>query len=158
MWYVCSRLCIMHTYTFDRSEGRSTFLTLVLCWLLFQWDLWNSMWRITFSELHMSIQVWPWPIFKVTGEWTHEKNYKFTFPVLLLLLFFHSVFALLVLYYYSHPISSTVFGGNALVVKPSLSLCSMLVVSILNRYGYEELKVRTMEWMLTLWQTTLAFM
>ena len=93
----------------------------------------------------MSIQV-----FKATGEWKHEKNYKFTFPVLLLLLFFHSIFALLVLYYYSHPISSTVFGGNALVVKPSLSLCSMLVVSILNRYGYEELKVRTMEWMLTL--------
>lgn len=59
------------------------------------------------------------------------------------------MFAHLVFYLYSHPISSTVFGGNALVVKPSQSLCPMLVVSILNHYGYEELKVRTVECRLT---------
>ncbi|KAK7112206.1 hypothetical protein V1264_011691 [Littorina saxatilis] len=39
-----------------------------------------------------------------------------------------------------HPITSTVFGSNALVTKPAQSLCPMLVVSILNRYGYEEVK------------------
>lgn len=38
------------------------------------------------------------------------------------------------------PISSTVFGTNALVVKPALSLSPMLVVNILNRYGYEHIK------------------
>ncbi|KAL8584926.1 hypothetical protein ACOMHN_043563 [Nucella lapillus] len=38
------------------------------------------------------------------------------------------------------PISSTVFGSNALVVKPALSLSPMLVVDILNRFGYERLK------------------
>ena len=55
------------------------------------------------------------------------------------------MFVLFVLCLYSHPISSTVFGSNALVVKPSQSLCPMLVVSILNRYGYEQLKVCIME-------------
>ena len=48
-----------------------------------------------------------------------------------------------------HPISSTVFGSNALVVKPSQSLCPMLVVGILNRYGYEQLKVCGVELKLT---------
>ncbi|XP_076459405.1 transmembrane protein 180-like [Babylonia areolata] len=43
-------------------------------------------------------------------------------------------------YHRSQPISSTVFGTNALVVKPALSLSPMLVVAILNHYGYEHLK------------------
>ena len=40
-----------------------------------------------------------------------------------------------------HPISSTVYGANALVVKPANSLSPMLVVAILNHFGYEQLKV-----------------
>ncbi|KAL5018796.1 hypothetical protein ScPMuIL_004518 [Solemya velum] len=39
-----------------------------------------------------------------------------------------------------HPISSMVFGTNALIVKPAISLSPMFVVAILNRYGYGELK------------------
>lgn len=35
-----------------------------------------------------------------------------------------------------HPISSMVFGTNALFVKPAISLSPMLAVAILNRYGY----------------------
>ncbi|XP_017309640.1 transmembrane protein 180-like isoform X2 [Ictalurus punctatus] len=40
----------------------------------------------------------------------------------------------------SSPLSSMVFGTNALFTKPAQSLAPMLVVSILNQYGYEELK------------------
>lgn len=39
-----------------------------------------------------------------------------------------------------HPISSMVFGTNALIVKPAISLSPMFVVTILNMYGYSELK------------------
>ncbi|KAK3091400.1 hypothetical protein FSP39_019632 [Pinctada imbricata] len=39
-----------------------------------------------------------------------------------------------------HPISSMIFGTNALVVKPAISLSPMLVVSILNNYGYDRIK------------------
>ncbi|XP_030646164.1 transmembrane protein 180-like [Chanos chanos] len=38
------------------------------------------------------------------------------------------------------PLSSMVFGTNALFTKPAQSLAPMLVVSILNQYGYETLK------------------
>ncbi|MCJ8746025.1 hypothetical protein PDJAM_G00137040 [Pangasius djambal] len=38
------------------------------------------------------------------------------------------------------PLSSMVFGTNALFTKPAQSLAPMLVVSILNQYGYEEMK------------------
>ncbi|XP_063286433.1 transmembrane protein 180-like [Pelobates fuscus] len=37
------------------------------------------------------------------------------------------------------PISSMVFGTNALFTKPAQSLAPMLVVAILNKYGYEHL-------------------
>ncbi|KAJ8251155.1 hypothetical protein GJAV_G00217910 [Gymnothorax javanicus] len=40
----------------------------------------------------------------------------------------------------SSPISSMVFGTNALFTKPGQSLAPMLVVSILNQFGYEKLK------------------
>ncbi|KAK3532630.1 hypothetical protein QTP86_027377 [Hemibagrus guttatus] len=40
----------------------------------------------------------------------------------------------------SSPLSSMVFGTNALFTKPAQSLAPMLVVSILNHYGYEEMK------------------
>ena len=33
-----------------------------------------------------------------------------------------------------------IFGTNALVVKPAISLSPMLVVSVLNAYGYQDLK------------------
>lgn len=39
-----------------------------------------------------------------------------------------------------HPISSTVFGNNALVTKPAQSIAPMLIVAVLNRYGYQQLK------------------
>ncbi|XP_045191816.1 transmembrane protein 180-like [Mercenaria mercenaria] len=39
-----------------------------------------------------------------------------------------------------HPATSMVYGINALVVKPAISLSPMLVVSILNSYGYDRLK------------------
>lgn len=38
------------------------------------------------------------------------------------------------------PVSSMIFGMNALVVKPAISLTPMLVVSVLNTYGYQDLK------------------
>lgn len=38
------------------------------------------------------------------------------------------------------PISSMIYGTNALVVKPAISLSPMLVVSVLNAYGYHDLK------------------
>ena len=40
------------------------------------------------------------------------------------------------LVFYRHPISSMVFGTNALFVKPAISLSPMLAVAVLNRYGY----------------------
>ncbi|XP_061169081.1 transmembrane protein 180-like isoform X1 [Saccostrea echinata] len=40
----------------------------------------------------------------------------------------------------NHPISSMVFGTNALITKPANSLSPMLVVAILNRYGYDEVR------------------
>uniref|UniRef100_H2YRD7 Major facilitator superfamily associated domain-containing protein n=1 Tax=Ciona savignyi TaxID=51511 RepID=H2YRD7_CIOSA len=39
-----------------------------------------------------------------------------------------------------HPQSSMVFGTNALITKPANSLAPMLVVAVLNSYGYEHLK------------------
>ncbi|XP_063962046.1 transmembrane protein 180-like [Lytechinus pictus] len=39
-----------------------------------------------------------------------------------------------------NPLSSTVFGYNALFTKPASSLAPMMVVNILNRYGYQELQ------------------
>ncbi|XP_055507547.1 transmembrane protein 180-like isoform X1 [Leucoraja erinacea] len=40
----------------------------------------------------------------------------------------------------SFPLSSMVFGTNALFTKPAQSLAPMLVVTILNQYDYEKLK------------------
>lgn len=37
------------------------------------------------------------------------------------------------------PLSSMVFGTNALFTKPAQSLAPMLVVTILNQFGYENL-------------------
>uniref|UniRef100_UPI0037E8D4E6 transmembrane protein 180-like n=1 Tax=Semicossyphus pulcher TaxID=241346 RepID=UPI0037E8D4E6 len=42
----------------------------------------------------------------------------------------------------SSPISSMVFGTNALCTKPAQSLAPMIVVNILNQFGYEQLKDR----------------
>ncbi|XP_059203119.1 transmembrane protein 180-like [Centropristis striata] len=44
------------------------------------------------------------------------------------------------IYKRSTPISSMVFGTNALFTKPAQSLAPMLVLSVLNQFGYEELK------------------
>nr|CAB3267058.1 transmembrane protein 180 [Phallusia mammillata] len=44
------------------------------------------------------------------------------------------------------PQSSMVFGTNALITKPANSLAPMIVVTILNNYGYEQLKdIKTAE-------------
>ncbi|KTF83932.1 hypothetical protein cypCar_00013960 [Cyprinus carpio] len=40
----------------------------------------------------------------------------------------------------SSPLSSMVFGTNALFTKPAQSLAPMLVVAVLNQYGYAEIK------------------
>ncbi|XP_041465549.1 transmembrane protein 180-like [Lytechinus variegatus] len=40
----------------------------------------------------------------------------------------------------SSPLSSSVFGYNALFTKPASSLAPMMVVNILNRYSYQELQ------------------
>ncbi|XP_023691282.2 transmembrane protein 180-like [Paramormyrops kingsleyae] len=40
----------------------------------------------------------------------------------------------------SSPLSSMVFGTNALFTKPAQSLAPMLVVTLLNKFGYEDLK------------------
>ncbi|XP_051905493.1 transmembrane protein 180-like [Hippocampus zosterae] len=40
----------------------------------------------------------------------------------------------------SSPMSSMVFGTNALFTKPAQSLAPMLVINILNQFGYEHLK------------------
>uniref|UniRef100_A0AAV2KK17 Uncharacterized protein n=1 Tax=Knipowitschia caucasica TaxID=637954 RepID=A0AAV2KK17_KNICA len=40
----------------------------------------------------------------------------------------------------SCPLSSMVFGTNALFTKPSQSLAPMIVLTILNQFGYEQLK------------------
>ncbi|KAM4717364.1 transmembrane protein 180-like [Anableps anableps] len=40
----------------------------------------------------------------------------------------------------SSPLSSMVFGTNALFTKPAQSLAPMIVLNILNHYGYEKLK------------------
>ncbi|XP_030592325.1 transmembrane protein 180-like isoform X1 [Archocentrus centrarchus] len=40
----------------------------------------------------------------------------------------------------SSPLSSMVFGTNALFTKPAQSLAPMMVLSILNQFGYEQLK------------------
>lgn len=44
-----------------------------------------------------------------------------------------------------HPVTSMVYGCNALVVKPAISLSPMFVVKILNTYGYEDLKNNTLD-------------
>jgi len=36
----------------------------------------------------------------------------------------------------SHPLSSMVFGLNALVTKPAISIAPMITVAVLNSYGY----------------------
>ncbi|XP_018094675.1 transmembrane protein 180 isoform X1 [Xenopus laevis] len=41
------------------------------------------------------------------------------------------------------PLSSMVFGTNALFTKPAQSLAPMLVVTVLNKYGYEYLTSKT---------------
>ncbi|XP_074552425.1 transmembrane protein 180-like [Halichoeres trimaculatus] len=43
-------------------------------------------------------------------------------------------------YQRSSPLSSMVFGTNALFTKPAQSLAPMLVLSILNQFGYQQLK------------------
>ena len=43
-----------------------------------------------------------------------------------------------------HPITSMVYGTNALVVKPAISLAPVVVVAILNRYGYDQLQKKTL--------------
>ncbi|XP_040919173.1 transmembrane protein 180 [Toxotes jaculatrix] len=40
----------------------------------------------------------------------------------------------------SSPLSSMVFGTNALFTKPAQSLAPMIVLSVLNQFGYEQLK------------------
>ncbi|XP_028311897.1 transmembrane protein 180-like [Gouania willdenowi] len=40
----------------------------------------------------------------------------------------------------SSPLSSMVFGSNALITKPAHSLAPMMVLKILNHFGYEQLK------------------
>ena len=37
-----------------------------------------------------------------------------------------------------------VYGTNALVVKPAISLAPMVVVNILNRYGYDQIQKNTL--------------
>ncbi|XP_067671932.1 transmembrane protein 180-like [Haliotis asinina] len=44
----------------------------------------------------------------------------------------------------NHPMSSMIFGTNALVVKPAQSLCPMFIVAVLNMYGYQHLKAGTL--------------
>ena len=40
------------------------------------------------------------------------------------------------MYVCSHPLSSMVFGLNALVTKPAISFAPMITVAVLNSYGY----------------------
>ncbi|OWF52637.1 transmembrane protein 180-like [Mizuhopecten yessoensis] len=44
----------------------------------------------------------------------------------------------------SHPISSLVYGNNALVTKPAISLSPMMTVAVLNHYGYQQLSKKTL--------------
>ncbi|XP_033741017.1 transmembrane protein 180-like [Pecten maximus] len=44
----------------------------------------------------------------------------------------------------SHPISSLVYGNNALVTKPAISLSPMMTVAVLNTYGYQQLDKKTL--------------
>lgn len=41
---------------------------------------------------------------------------------------------------YSSPLSSMVFGTNALFTKPAQSLAPMIALNVLNQFGYEQLK------------------
>lgn len=50
------------------------------------------------------------------------------------------MFVFFIVFFYSSPLSSMVFGTNALFTKPAQSLAPMLVISILNQFGYERLK------------------
>lgn len=50
------------------------------------------------------------------------------------------VFFFIFAFSHSSPLSSMVFGTNALFTKPAQSLAPMLVLSILNQFGYEQLK------------------
>ncbi|XP_046573443.1 uncharacterized protein LOC124281438 [Haliotis rubra] len=45
---------------------------------------------------------------------------------------------------FRHPMTSMIFGTNALVVKPAQSLCPMFIVTVLNMYGYQHLKNGTL--------------
>ncbi|XP_069124308.1 transmembrane protein 180-like isoform X2 [Argopecten irradians] len=47
-------------------------------------------------------------------------------------------------YHRSHPISSLVYGNNALVTKPAISLSPMMTVAILNHFGYQQLGKNTL--------------
>jgi len=42
----------------------------------------------------------------------------------------------------SHPLSSMVFGLNALVTKPAISVAPMITVALLNSYGYSSLPTK----------------
>lgn len=41
------------------------------------------------------------------------------------------------IFFFSKPLSSLVFGVNALFVKPAQSIAPLAVVHYLNSYGYE---------------------
>jgi hypothetical protein len=56
---------------------------------------------------------------------------------------YYILFYFNMLLYFRHPLSSMVFGTNALITKPAISLAPMLTVSVLNRFGYEQLKAAT---------------
>ncbi|XP_074648333.1 transmembrane protein 180-like [Tubulanus polymorphus] len=49
------------------------------------------------------------------------------------------------LYNRPHPISSMVFGTNALIVKPAISLSPMFAMSVFNSYGYDKLRNGTLK-------------
>ena len=49
-----------------------------------------------------------------------------------------------IIFSYRHPVTSMVYGTNALVVKPAISLAPMFVVAILNRYNYDQLQKNTL--------------
>ena len=43
------------------------------------------------------------------------------------------------IFIFRHPISSMIFGTNALITKPAISLSPMLSVAVLNSHGYGEM-------------------
>ncbi len=99
----------------------------------------SSMWAWTISILVKQAScLWWLCIHSNDQQNTDFPIIDIAFPAILLLGWFYFVKG--IVSFNRKPISASVFGTNALITKPALSVSPMIVVNILNRYHYDSIK------------------